>query len=138
MDFQVPQFIEREPKIIGPLTFKQFIVFAILGGVSFVLYFSLPKTIFYPLVLILFGVAGALMLIKKEGFPLYVIIERSFLFLFSPKLYLWREKEIMTSVLKENPPEIASETGKREKSPLNVTDKGRLNNIFIKVETGKK
>ena len=120
MDFQVPQFIEREPKIIGPLTFKQFIVFAILGGISFVLYFGLPKTIFYPLVLFLFGITAVLMLVKREGFPLYVIIERSFLFLFSPKLYLWREKEIMTSVLKENTPPSTLKTKEEEK------DKGKI------------
>jgi len=25
MEFTVPQFVEREPKLIGPFTFKQFI-----------------------------------------------------------------------------------------------------------------
>lgn len=137
MEFQIPQFIEREPKIIGPLTFKQFIVFAILGGICFVLYFSLPKTIFCTITLLAFGVTAVLMLVKKEGFPLYVIIKRSFLFLFSPKLYLWREKEIITPVLKKSAPQTFPKT-KKEKTPLKISEKGKLNNIFVKIETGKK
>lgn len=136
MEFQIPQFIEREPKIIGPLTFKQFVTFAILGGICFVLYFSLPRTVFYTVALLIFGVTAALMFIKKEGFPLYVVIKRSFLFLFSPKLYLWRAKEITSPIIKEDAPKKS--LPKEEKTSLKITEKGKLNNIFIQIETGKK
>ena len=42
MQFQVPQFIEVEDKIVGPLTFKQFIYLAGGGGVIAILYAFLP------------------------------------------------------------------------------------------------
>ena len=42
MQFQVPQFIEIEDKIFGPLTFKQFIYLAGGGGLCFLLYTILP------------------------------------------------------------------------------------------------
>ena len=140
MDFQVPQFIEREPKIIGPLSFNQFIIFAILGGICFVLYFSLPRTVFYTVTLLAFGITGTIMFIKKDGFPLYIIIRNSFLFLFLPKLYLWRPKEVTTSILKEESPQKTSRTEQQasQESPLKLTRKGQLENIIIKVETGKK
>ena len=35
MQFQTPQFIETENKIIGPLTLKQFFYLAVGFGVSF-------------------------------------------------------------------------------------------------------
>jgi len=42
MRFQVPQFIEVEDKIFGPLTLKQFIYLAGAGGVVFVLWRVFP------------------------------------------------------------------------------------------------
>ena len=42
MRFQVPQFIEVEDKIFGPLTLKQFIYVFGGGGLCFVFYTFLP------------------------------------------------------------------------------------------------
>ena len=42
MRFQVPQFIEIESKIFGPLTLKQFIYLIGGGGIIFILYALLP------------------------------------------------------------------------------------------------
>jgi hypothetical protein len=46
MRFSIPQFIEHTPKIIGPLTFKQFSFIGGAGAICFVLYFLLPQIIF--------------------------------------------------------------------------------------------
>ena len=40
MQFQVPQFIETEDKIVGPFTLRQFIYVAGAGLGSVILYFS--------------------------------------------------------------------------------------------------
>ena len=45
MQFQVPQFIEIEDKIFGPLTFKQFIYLAGGVGASIVLWLYIPYKI---------------------------------------------------------------------------------------------
>ena len=42
MRFQVPQFIEIESKIFGPLTFKQFIYLTGGAGIVFLFYITLP------------------------------------------------------------------------------------------------
>ncbi len=131
MGFQVPQFIEREPKIIGPLTFKQFITFAIAGGICFVIFFSVPRPVFYFLTFLIMGGAAALMLIKKEGQPLYILLEHFLSFTISPKLYLWQKKETAFPIIKTK--EIKKE--KKEKSPLKISDKGKLNDLFVKIET---
>jgi len=39
MQYQVPQFIEVEDRIIGPLTLKQFLYLAFAGAILFVLWF---------------------------------------------------------------------------------------------------
>jgi len=43
MQFKVPQNVQREDKIIGPLTLKQMIVLAIGGTIAYAIYISLAS-----------------------------------------------------------------------------------------------
>lgn len=43
MQFKVPQNVQREDKIVGPLTLKQMIVLAIGGSIAYGLYVSLAR-----------------------------------------------------------------------------------------------
>ena len=82
MKFQIPQFIETEDKIIGPLTVKQFLFVAAGAGLSFVLYFMLAFT---------FWIMG-LAFVKINGQPLPRILLSALFFMSRPRLYLWRRK----------------------------------------------
>ena len=42
MQFKVPQFIDMEDKIVGPLTLKQFAYILGAGGFSFLLWTFIP------------------------------------------------------------------------------------------------
>ena len=54
MNFQVPQFIEVEDKVVGPLTFKQFIYLAGGAGLAFVFYAMLGWYLgMVPIILVL-------------------------------------------------------------------------------------
>lgn len=43
MQFKVPQNVQREDTIIGPITWKQLIILAIGGGIAYALYIGLYK-----------------------------------------------------------------------------------------------
>lgn len=89
MQFQVPQFIEVEDKIFGPLTFKQFIyIFGGLGG-SYIIYRVLPLIIAAPLIALVAGLGAGLAFLQFNGRPLIVALENAFYFLMHGKLYLW-------------------------------------------------
>ena len=89
MQFQVPQFIEVEDKIVGPLTFKQAIYVVGAVGVSYVLWQVLPTYIApLPIVLIV-GLGFALAFYKYNERPFILAMESAFYFLISRKLYLW-------------------------------------------------
>lgn len=92
MRFQVPQYIETEDKIIGPLTLRQFLYLAGAGAVSFVLYFIL--TFFFWIVLTVFAgaVAIALAFVKINGQPFIKILGAAVRFMSKPRLYLWKRK----------------------------------------------
>lgn len=94
MRFQVPQFIEIEDKIFGPLTLKQFIYLAGGGGISFVIYSIIPYfivAVFFIIPVMLFSVALAFY--KINGKPFIFIVESAFKYTLSNKLYLWQKIE---------------------------------------------
>ncbi len=101
--FQIPQFIEVENKIVGPLTIKQFLYLAGAGGFSFMLYFILQLWLWLMLTAILGAVAVSLAFIKYNGQPLEKITWSAFGFFWKPRFYLWqrlppKEKTISISV----------------------------------------
>lgn len=93
MRFQVPQFIEIEDKIFGPLTLKQFIYLAGSAGIGFIIYRSLPGIISIPLgiAFVVFGVALAFY--KPDGHrPFIFLLEQAFKFYFNPKKFIWKQE----------------------------------------------
>lgn len=94
MRFQVPQFIEVEDKIFGPLTLKQFIYMAGGGGISFVIYALVNNLLIaiVPIIAIM-ALSGALAFAKVNNRPLIAIAESAFTYYFGTKLYIWKKAE---------------------------------------------
>ncbi len=102
MEFTVPQFIEQETKIVGPLSFKQFAYLLAAAGISGFLYFVIPnRALSIFLSLIVFGLGFALALVKIQGTPLPAVFKNFLIFLGRPKVYFWKKKPIMTDFTKE-------------------------------------
>lgn len=92
MQFQVPQFIEVEDKIVGPLTFKQFIFIAGGAGMAYVLWRVLPLIVAAPLIIGVGSFAAALAFFQVNGRPFILALETGFYYLIHPKLYLWNNE----------------------------------------------
>lgn len=96
MRFQVPQFIEIEDKIFGPLTFKQFVY---MGGglaMAFVLYELLPLYVAIIIMLPVLAFAGALAFYKPYNpspMPFSALVESAFRYIVNEKLYIWKKKD---------------------------------------------
>jgi hypothetical protein len=101
MQFQVPQFIEVEDKIFGPLTFKQFVY--IIGGLgaSYLLWRLLPLFISAPLIAAVAGLAASLAFLEYNGRPFIISMENAFYFLIHAKLYLWNNERRAKKPAKE-------------------------------------
>ncbi len=93
MQYQVPQFIEVEDKIFGPLTIKQFVYLAGGAGLSFVLWRSLPHIFAMPLIGALGGLSVALAFIKINNRPFIFMLESAFMFIIHPRLYIWQVRK---------------------------------------------
>ena len=90
MNFQIPQFIETEDKIIGPFTLKQFLYVAATGLVSFLLFFVLEFWLWVIIAGILMSIGLALAMIKINGRPLTYMVRSAFRYIWSPHAYVFR------------------------------------------------
>lgn len=118
MRFQVPQFIEIEDKIFGPLTFKQFVYMG--GGIAmaFVVYELLPLYIALIIMVPILAFAGALAFYKPYNpsqLPFSALVESAFKYTLNEKLYIWKKKDR---------PVVTSQTGEPvEESPVLMVPK---------------
>lgn len=93
MRFQVPQFIDVEDKIFGPLTFKQFVYIA--GGIGFcvILFIFLPNFLAILISLPVIALAGALAFYKVNEKPFINVVEAFFNYSLTNKLYIWKKED---------------------------------------------
>ena len=93
MQYQVPQFIEIEDKIFGPLTLKQFLYLAGGAGICLIFFTVLPLFIVVILGIPVMAGAAALAFYEVNGRPLIVAVEHAFGYVFGSKLYLWKQRQ---------------------------------------------
>jgi len=89
MQFQIPQFIEVEDKIFGPLTFKQFIYLAGAAGCAFMAWRIFPIYIAAIAIVGVGALGASLALFQWNGRPFILALEYGFYYLINTKLYLW-------------------------------------------------
>ena len=93
MRFEVPQFIDVEDKIFGPLTFKQFIYLAGGGGLGYVSYKLIP----FPFWIIVSGALVVLALLlafyKLNNRPFIEVAQNWTTFMLKGKLYIWERSK---------------------------------------------
>ena len=90
--YQVPQFIEVEDKIFGPLTLKQFIYLAGGGGLCLLFFTIFPLWLTVLLGLPVAAFSAALAFYQINGRPLINALEHGFSYFFGTKLYLWKQR----------------------------------------------
>lgn len=97
MQFQVPQFIEVEDKLVGPFTFKQFIYLLGGGGGSYVVWRLISPLSSILAIIFVIPVAVtalALAFYKINNRPFIVTLEYGIKYLLTTKLYIWTKQEV--------------------------------------------
>lgn len=92
MRFQVPQFIETETKIVGPLTWKQFVWVALGVGLLLVLFRFLTGFWLVFISMIVITVFGSLAFLKIEGMTLIEYLMKALAYTIGPKKYLFKKE----------------------------------------------
>jgi len=132
MRFTLPQFIEHEAKIVGPLTFRQFSFVGVAGAICFVLYYAVPFSVFLAACFILGGGATALAFLKIGGRSLSTVFSNFLKFSVSTRIFIWRKGGTPIMVFKKV--EAEKEEEARDELPLKIAGKSQLNKLRTKIE----
>lgn len=92
MQFQVPQFIDVEDKIFGPLTLRQFIYLSGGAGLIALIYFYIPFFIGIFLMPAVGALSAALAFYKINNKPFINTVEAAAMYFFRDKLYIWKKE----------------------------------------------
>jgi hypothetical protein len=131
--FTVPQFIDVENKIIGPLTVRQFMIIlaaAVIIGISYKLF---DFTLFLLVGIVTLILAALFSFVKVNGRPFHLFLLNLFQTLRRPRLRIWNNRLTATEVGEPNieykaavpvPPKVYKESRLAELA-LVVDTKGR-------------
>ena len=122
---------------MGPLTFRQFVYIGIAAAICFVLYFSVPFSLFLASCFVLGIGALALAFLKIGGRSLPTILANFLRFKLTPKMYIWRRKEEAVTIFKKEEAKKEEEK-KEEELPLKIAEKSQLKKLRTKIETKTK
>ena len=132
--FVVPQFIDVEDKVIGPITVRQFILLLVAGGLIFVAYKSSDFTLFLFWFFFIVILTVVFAFIKINGRPVHYFVLNFLQTAKRPRLRLWN-KRLQDFQLKQylvQPPEEA--VVRRRTKPAVGTS--RLAELALMVDTG--
>lgn len=134
MQYMVPQFIDVEDKIFGPITTRQFIIILIGGTLEFILFKLLSFVTFILVGLPLFALIGTLAFLRVNAQPFHFFLLNLVQTTRRPKLKVWDKtltpgelRELMREVPEKAPPPPPT------KEPLTVT---KLQELSLIVNTG--
>jgi hypothetical protein len=98
--FVVPQFIDVEAKILGPITMRQFIIMLAALFIEFIVFKLSDFALFIVLSIVIIPLAGAISFMKINGKPIHYFLLNFFQSLKKPKRRVW-DKTITNEELKQ-------------------------------------
>lgn len=104
MQFKVPQNVQREDKIVGPLTLRQLIMCGVGGGIAYAIYVSLGRefiwiTWFPPVaIIVLITVLFAFVRPLDMDFSRFLAVYLEFILLPQKRFWVQSSAEIVTSM----------------------------------------
>lgn len=139
MRFTVPQFIDVEDKIIGPITTRQFLILLVTAGIMFVTYKLItmtPGRFTYSIIAMIaeLGIGGILAFLKINGQPFHFFLLNLIQTFSKPRLRVW-DKNLNDTELREiiSAPPPAPPTKRLLKERVSTS---RLSELTLVVNTG--
>ena len=131
----VPQFLDAEDKIFGPITVRQFIEMMIAGMLCFVFYKVFDFTLFVTASMVVIFVAIIIAFAKINGQSFHYFALNFIQTLKSPKLKIWKKKITTAQLLADlkKPKEAKVSPPKAPRQPLTQS---HLSELALIIDTG--
>jgi hypothetical protein len=114
MQYSVPQFVDVEDKVIGPLSIKQFLFLLGGAGIGVTLWFLLPVILAIIIDLPLILLAVGLAFFKVNGVPLQSYIANLVGFVLRPNTRVWKREVDLDKTITQAP------TSNKKKKPNKI------------------
>ncbi|MCX6715192.1 MAG: PrgI family protein [Candidatus Uhrbacteria bacterium] len=98
--YVVPQFIDSEDKIFGPVTARQFIILMVVGLVEFLLFKLLSFVLFLVIGVPFLAIGGMIAFTKINGQPFHFFILNLVQTMKKPRLRVW-DKTVTDAQLRD-------------------------------------
>ena len=131
----VPQFIDIEPKIIGPIGPRQLIILIVTAGLIFLCYKLSSLIVFVVETLFICGLGGCFAFLKVNGRPFHYLILNLIQAYKLPHLRIWK-KELIPVRMKKEKKVKEIEMGAKEISRRKLLGSRHLSEIALIVDTG--
>jgi len=132
--FVVPQFIDAEDKIMGPLTTRQFLIMMVVAMIIFILKTTLDFAAFILFSLVAFGLGGILAFARINGMPFHFFLLNFIQTMSRPGLRVWNKEltdaELNVIIRQPPPPPPVKHVRKDSMSS------SRLTELSLVVNTG--
>lgn len=132
--FVVPQFIDAEDKIFGPITARQFIILMVVFMIEFGMFRLLSFVAFLIIGIPFFALGGIVAFVRINGAPFHYFFLNLIQTFKKPRLRVW-SREYSDSELKElmrtTPPPPLTHVVRKE-----FTGTSRLQELTLVVNTG--
>lgn len=133
MRFVIPQFIDTEPKIFGPVSVRQFVIL-LVGGIFIYVFFRILNFLwFIPVGLFIFAASGVIAFAKVNGQSFHYFLLNIADTFKNPKLQVWRREYHPEDFAAKEKLHVKTLAPKRKKTPLNSSHLAELSLI---VDTG--
>jgi len=128
--FLVPQYLDVEPKIIGPITLRQFTEMLGCCGLDFVFYKAFYFTTFILLALANTALFLIIAFFKINGMPFHFFVLNLVQTLKKPSLRVWK-KLVISALPPEAKPEVSTYI-----TPKKAIPESKLSDLSLMVDTG--
>lgn len=129
--FTVPQFIDVENKIIGPITVRQFMIFLGAAIIIAISYRIFDFTLFVTLSVFVGIVAVVFAFVKINSQPFHLFVLSLFKTLKRPKIRVWNNR----SNLLIDQEEVLTPAQKPSLAPPKMFERSRLAELALVVDT---
>jgi hypothetical protein len=135
MQFKVPQNVQREDKIVGPLTLRQLIMCGVGGGIAYAIYVSLGRefiwiTWFPPVaIIVLITILFAFVRPLDMDFSRFLAVYLEFILLPQKRFWVQSSAEIVTSMYTSLKPQTKVEAKAEAKAEQMLDKKKKLEEL---------
>ena len=133
MRYSVPQFIDVEDKIIGPISVRQFVTILVGAGLIFIAFKLLSFIIFLGVGTFIFALTGTVAFSKINGRPFHYFLLVIVQTLKRPRMKVWTKEDMYAPAGKDKKKKKGDEILPHPKISLS---RSRLTQLGLMVDTG--